>query len=108
MIDIRRMTAADLERVVALERATPEAPHWDRVIYASLLAQGAANVHYGAFVAMDGDDLAGFIVARLILEVCEVESVVVAETARRRGVGSALLDTVLRWAADGGARQVQL
>jgi len=108
MIDIRPMTAADLEQVVPLERATPEAPHWDRTIYVSLLAQDAANVRYGAFVAMDSDNLAGFIVARLILEVCEVESIVVAETARRKGVGSALLDAVLRWAADGGARRVQL
>ena len=101
------MALQDLDEVLALERSTAEAPHWDRVIYKRLLVD-ASGVRHGAFVAIHAEGLAGFIVARQVLEVCEVESIVVAVNARREGVGSALLDIVSSWAAAGRAERLQL
>jgi [ribosomal protein S18]-alanine N-acetyltransferase len=108
MIGIRLMSVQDLDQVLAVERSTLEAPHWDRSAYANLLLTDARGVRYGAFVAMDGSELAGFIVARQVLEVCEIESIAVAEGARRQGVGTVLLQETLRWAAAGGTERVQL
>lgn len=107
MTAIRAMALQDLDEVLALECSTPEAPHWDRVIYQRLLADGS-GVRHGAFVAIQEEGLAGFIVARQVLEVCEIESIVVAVDARREGLGSALLDTVSGWAAAGRAERLQL
>ena len=108
MTTVRPMAADDLDQVLALERSTPEAPHWDRAAYESLLLGETTGGAHGAFVAIDGADLAGFIVARQVLEVCEVESIVVAERVRQQGVGHALLGGAARWAVAGGARRIQL
>ena len=107
MTAIRAMALQDLDEVLALECSAPEAPHWDRVIYERLLADGS-GVRHGAFVAIPEERLAGFIIARQVLEICEIESIVVAVDARREGVGSAMLDTVSRWAAAGRAKRLQL
>ncbi len=107
MTAIRAMALEDLDEVLALECSTPEAPHWDRVVYERLLAD-ASGVRHGAFVAICDERLTGFIVARQILEVCEIESIAVAVNARREGVGSALLDTVSIWGAAARAERLQL
>jgi ribosomal-protein-alanine N-acetyltransferase len=108
MIDIRLMSVQDLDQVLAMEQSTPEAPHWDRAAYANLLLTDTRSVRYGAFVAMNGSELAGFVVARQVLEVCEIESIAVAVGARRQGVGTKLLQETLQWAAAGGAQRIQL
>jgi [ribosomal protein S18]-alanine N-acetyltransferase len=103
------MALQDLDQVLAMERSTPEAPHWDRAIYESaFLAETSGGLRRGAFVAMHGERLVGFSVVRQILEVCEIESIVVVKGARREGVGSALLEAVSRWAATGEAHKLQL
>ena len=108
MIAIRAMALQDLDEVLALECSTPEAPHWERGVYESALSADTSGVRHGTFVAIRDEALAGFIVARQVLEVCEIESIVVAVDARREGVGSALLDAISRWAAAGRAERLQL
>jgi len=108
MTSIRAMALQDLDQVVTLERSTPEAPHWDRSHYESALLDEAGSIRRGAFVSIHRERLTGFLVARQVLEVCEIESIVVAEGARREGVGSALLSAVSRWAATGGAQRLEL
>jgi len=108
MTAVRVMALQDLDQVLTLERSTPEAPHWDRALYEKALLAEGVGVGYGAFVAIQGEWLAGFIVLRQILEICEIESIVVASSVRRTGVGSALLDAVSRWAAAGSAQRLQL
>ena len=39
---------------------------------------------------------------------CELEFVLVRPPARRRGIGSALMETVLAWAGDLGAKEIWL
>lgn len=108
MTFIRAMALQDLDQVLTLERGTPEAPHWDRSVYESALLGEASCTRHGAFVSIHRERLTGFLVARQVLEVCEIESIVVAEGARREGVGSALLGAASRWAATGGARRLEL
>ncbi len=109
MTAIRAMALQDLDEVLALECSTPEAPHWERFIYERLLVDtDTSGVRHGAFVAIPDERLAGFIIARQVLEICEIESIVVAVDARREGVGSAMLEAISRWAAAGRAERLQL
>jgi len=108
MIAIRAMGAHDLDQVLALEGITPEAPHWDRAVYERLLVPDESGAGYIALAAFDDRALAGFIVARQILEVCEIESIAVAEGFRRMGVGRVLLDAVSRRAQALGTERIQL
>lgn len=108
MTAIRAMALRDLDQVLTLERSTSEAPHWDRTVYESVLLTETSGPRYGAFVAIHDEELAGFVVARQVLQVCEIESIVVALKARRAGLGSALLNAVSNWAAAGEAERLQL
>ena len=53
---IRRMTAADIDMVLALEEKTPEAPHWKRLEYERCLVSDSASVMRAAFVADAGGE----------------------------------------------------
>jgi [ribosomal protein S18]-alanine N-acetyltransferase len=110
---IRAALAGDVERVVALERTTAEAPHWPEGEYRRLIGpQGPeAAVRSCFFVAeVEGDleGLAGFAVGRVVSGVGELESVAVDVRARRRGVGRRLCDAVVEWCRDEGAVAVEL
>lgn len=104
------MRLEDIATVRALEGRTPEAPHWDHKVYEGFVhtADTAESVSRAAWVATEMAELAGFAVAKRILDVCELESIAVDERARRRGVGRRLLDAVIAWARSEGARRVQL
>ncbi|HEX3470437.1 MAG TPA: GNAT family N-acetyltransferase [Silvibacterium sp.] len=109
MIVIRTMTADDLDRVLSIETPTPEAPHWDRTAYESFLRPpDTEDVRHAAWVAMDAEQLKGFAAARLVFDVCELESILVVENARRKGLGKALISTVSNWALTHGAVKIEL
>lgn len=77
-------------------------------MYERLLVPDESSAGYIALAAFGDGALAGFIVARQILEVCEIESIAVAEGFRRVGVGRALLDAVSRRARALGTQRIQL
>jgi [ribosomal protein S18]-alanine N-acetyltransferase len=109
MIAIRAMTVEDLDGVLKLEMRTPEAPHWDRSTYERfLLTPDTSAVRHAAWVATDGQNLMGFAAARMVLDVYELESIVVGENARRKGIGWALLNVVSNWALAHGAVRMEL
>jgi [ribosomal protein S18]-alanine N-acetyltransferase len=104
MAELRAMAAGDLDAVVALAVESTGAPQWTRQIYEEAIGlEGSA-----ALVAMEGDVLAGFAIGVLVLDVCQIESIVVAEEFRRRGVGSALLAAVVAWLRERNGRRVEL
>jgi [ribosomal protein S18]-alanine N-acetyltransferase len=104
------MTADDLDAVVALERRSASAPHWDRSGYEAALYQKPLQKKESnaSFVAQQDDAVVGFVVARMVVDVCELESIVVARELRRQGVGAALLRATLAWAQEQTARRVEL
>ncbi|HEY0795202.1 MAG TPA: GNAT family N-acetyltransferase [Acidisarcina sp.] len=115
---IRRMTARDVEAVVALERATPEAPHWSRDDYESILATQPGPIGRAALIAESHGQLEGFAVMRHLQlpsspghsqQVhCELESIVVAANLRARGIGLQLMNAMLDLAASIGADRFEL
>src|SRR5579884_708763 len=95
---VRRMEGRDIDAVLKLERNVPEAPHWKRAAY-----EGRTG-----FVAESGGQLIGFAMGRLVADVCELESIVVAVEARGQGVGKALFRAVVEWAQSCNALRLEL
>ncbi len=109
MIDIRAMAVEDIDRILSLEARTPEAPHWDRAAFERFLVEpDTEDVRYAALVATHGRDLIGFAIARQVLDICELESIVIAENLRRMGIGKALLKAVTTWCLAHGAVRIEL
>ena len=104
---IGRPGAADLSAVVALERGTRHAPHWPEASYVRLLAAEGDPARWMA-AAWAGAELRGFAVMHLCGDEAEVESVAVDEGFRRRGIGRRLMQAVMDWSREQGARSIGL
>ncbi|HLU64156.1 MAG TPA: ribosomal protein S18-alanine N-acetyltransferase [Protaetiibacter sp.] len=91
---LRPATASDLEAILALERATFPADAWSR----ELLAAELTGEHRHYLVAVDEADAvlgyAGLLAPRGTGQ-ADVQTIAVAEHARRRGIGARLLDALL-------------
>ncbi|MBV8114180.1 MAG: GNAT family N-acetyltransferase [Silvibacterium sp.] len=109
MVDIRAMAAEDIGAILKLASETPEAPHWDRSAYEQIPSPDKEmRASRAAWVATNGRDLLGFTVVHLVAEVCELESIVVAKPAQRKGVGKSLLNAVTEWSLASGAQKLEL
>jgi ribosomal-protein-alanine N-acetyltransferase len=115
-VQVRPAVAADLTAIVALERATASAPHWPQATYEAIVSEQNAAGPRCLFVAEMGDALVGFAVGLMHPaaaghrgeRTAELESVVVAASARRAGIGRALCCAVLDWCRSSGATEVAL
>lgn len=109
---IRPMTPADLNAVLAIVAACPEAPRWQPAAYAPYFAAPNPPLLRTAFAAVSANEVLGFATATLLIAgdepLCELDSMAVHPSARRQGIGAALLRTVLDWAARNGARRLSL
>jgi ribosomal-protein-alanine N-acetyltransferase len=114
------MRAADLDQVLGLAAACPEAPQWTAANYASYLdANPKANpaLIRVAIVVAQADKIAGFAAATLRPDpepvnasqnICELDSIAVHPAARCQGVGAELLRAVLAWAVTHKATRLVL
>lgn len=106
---IRRIAAADIDAVLALEEKTPEAPHWNRREYERCLASSdSGSVMGAAFVANAAGEVVGFSVGKLVAGVCELESMAVACEVRGQGIGAMLVSAVTDWARANGGDRIEL
>jgi len=88
---VRPAPISDLNRIFEIERATPHCAHWPQSDYESALA--AASPRRLLLVVECDAQVEGFLVARscwfgILLRKWEIENLVVAETARRRGLAA--------------------
>ena len=110
-LEIRSAKLPDIEAIFTLERATPTAPHWPNSAYHAIIAAEIFSPRRCLLVAsVNGQPtLLGFAVGVVHpAGDSELESVAVAETLRRRGIGSALCAAVAEWCAKQGAREMLL
>ena len=107
----------DLVAVIALERATADAPHWADAEYARFTTlqpeeDASERLRRCLLVATTEQGIVGFAVSSAIgsASACEgeLESVVVAWHARRQGVARALCGALLAWCQSEGADTVSL
>jgi ribosomal-protein-alanine N-acetyltransferase len=78
---------------MALERASATAAHWTEQQYADLFIPEKQRL----LLVAEGspDEVLGFLVARHVDLEWELENIIVAPGARRRGIGKRLLDDLL-------------
>ena len=115
-IELRSAAASDLSAIIALERAADGAPHWPLATYEAILGEQLAAGQRCLIVAETDAALAGFAVGLMHRipatdredRVAELESVVVAPSARRSGIGRALCCAVLDWCRSNRATEVVL
>jgi ribosomal-protein-alanine N-acetyltransferase len=94
-IQIRRMTHADLDRVIAIAQSLTAAPHWPRSAYLSALDPQAAPPRIALVAELsDSSVIAGFAVASLIPPQAELESIAIAAELQRRGLAGQLFSTL--------------
>lgn len=104
---IRPAGPFDLELVAALHAASFEEA-WGVQAIAELLAMPGAFGLIAAEPSPEGPRPAGFVLARVAAEDCEILSIGIAPQMRRRGVARVLMDEATRLAAASGARRIFL
>jgi ribosomal-protein-alanine N-acetyltransferase len=91
---VRSLELRDIEDVLAIQAASPEIAQWNLWDY-DRVARGAMA---GWVAELDAGEMAGFLVARLVVRELEILNFAVRPAARRGGIGRALLGEALRWA----------
>ena len=98
----KRMTAADLDAIIAIEDAIYPHP-WTRGNFSDSLAAG-----YHCWIVECGGELAGYTVVMIAAGEAHLLNLSVAASWQRRGIGRELLAFVLKLARDFGARRILL
>ncbi|MGD0800932.1 MAG: ribosomal protein S18-alanine N-acetyltransferase [Terracidiphilus sp.] len=88
---IRRMTPADLDRVIEIAASLREAPRWPRAAYLAALSHEAAPPRIALVVEEpESNAVTGFAVASLLPPQAELESIAVSPALQRRGLARSL------------------
>jgi ribosomal-protein-alanine N-acetyltransferase len=117
VMTLRRAASADLPAIAAIERVSFSDP-WTLDALASTLAlrhirflvaeEIDPSARVGAAGGAGAAALLGYVVALITGDEGEIADLAVAPSARRRGVGGALLDRVVRDAAESGVGALYL
>ena len=107
-ISVGAATLQEVLPVMQLEREIATAPHWGEYVYRDIVNGAGGAVRRCLYVARRGNEAVGFAVARVFEGSGEIESLAVRETERRRGLGRRLLEAVLGWCGEQGARAIEL
>jgi [ribosomal protein S18]-alanine N-acetyltransferase len=91
-LKIRRIESRDIDAVVALQSSCPEIAQWTGGDY-----ERVARGEMMSWVAEDETGLAGFLVARELVQETEILNLAVRASERRGGTGSVLLKEALDW-----------
>ncbi len=104
-LTIRPATPADIPRLMELERHAATAAHWAEADYQRIFD---AMPPERLALVLEGAGIVAFVVARGVGAEWEIENVVVAGPARRRGLGGRLLGELLDRLRARGAQAVFL
>lgn len=100
---VRRLTAGDIDAVLAIQGRSPAASQWSRDGYAR-----AAAGEFGAWVAATGIHVGAFLVLRTAADEAEILNLAVEPESRRRGLAGALLGAALEAAHAAGVKRLFL
>jgi ribosomal-protein-alanine N-acetyltransferase len=105
-IKVREGSPADIPSMIALERDSAMAAHWREQDYVRIFTSDGPL--RGSLVLEENGTLTGFIVVGNVGSEWELENILVAETAKRRGLGTRLMFEFLGLARERGATSVFL
>jgi [ribosomal protein S18]-alanine N-acetyltransferase len=106
---IRPMTAADLDRVMAIAESLLDAPQWPRAAYLKALDPTSIPLRI-ALVATGptAAEVSGFAIASLLPPQAELESIAVAAASQRQGLGRRLFGALAHEVKRAGANELVL
>ncbi len=90
-MDLRRAVPDDVPKIASLESAAFSDPWSERDIFKTVCSEGGI-----CFVAVEGEDVIGYVFGRLIAPEGEIYRIAVREDKRRRGVGYRLLSYMMK------------
>ncbi|HXJ16970.1 MAG TPA: GNAT family N-acetyltransferase [Candidatus Polarisedimenticolia bacterium] len=102
-MNIRPVEDRDVNVILAIQSACPDIAQWVAGDYARAIAGEMAG-----WVAEEGSEVTGFLVARRLVGDIEILNFAVRPVARRRGVGASLLREALGWGGSFQARRAHL
>jgi [ribosomal protein S18]-alanine N-acetyltransferase len=108
---VRRAVAADLDRVMEIDRATVHVSHWSRAAYEKYEGESRdLFFHRCLLVAADGLNVIGFVAGSFLEgdDAALFENLAVDAEWRREGVAKALCTAFIDWARAEGAVDVNL
>jgi [ribosomal protein S18]-alanine N-acetyltransferase len=106
---IRRATPADIARIRDLEAQAATAAHWRESQYEALFAAaGPKRIALVATHESGNEPVVAFLISRCLGDEWEIENIVVHESERHAGVGTALVRGLAAEAAASGARSIIL
>jgi len=105
---LRPAQTSDVPAMMALQRRNPAVALWSQSQYEALFVTAARPQGSERFAWVVDDEpgansILGYLVARRVDAEWELENIVVSKTARRRGVGTRLLDELITHARAGHA-----
>lgn len=106
-VHFRSADRADRDSLVSLAEESPGAPRWTLTTWEQVLdsaTEGERNV----LIAVSEEGIVGFGVVGTAGDAAEIESLAVAETVRRQGIGCRLCEELMRWARMRGSRRAVL
>ena len=103
---VRGYEKRDIPAILTLERECAEAPQWGEAFWRNGFPGDAAL--RGVFVAEIDEQVCGYSVVAIAVDIGELQSVVVSSVARRSGVGLALCKRAMEWARKKRAVSIQL
>jgi ribosomal-protein-alanine N-acetyltransferase len=101
VIELRRLTLADLGVIERIERESYTTP-WSRAMFAGELAK-PSSISLGAFEA-ETDALVGYLITSRYVDAWHIMNVAVAVSRRRQGIATRLLDELFRLTGDDSRR----
>jgi [ribosomal protein S18]-alanine N-acetyltransferase len=116
---IRSATPADIPVMMALEKHSATAAHWSNAQYKEIVSSsggrrdacrtaGETPALRVALVVEDDSGVQGFTVAQVLGREWELENIVAADQAQRRGLGTRLLGELANLARGQGAQSIFL
>ena len=102
-VAIRAAVPADIAAILQIEAESPTAAHWPESAYREALRQLSRMV----LVAAGQEGTLGFLVVSTATVEWELENIAVMSSARRRGIGRALLIALIDRARTGGASEIR-
>ena len=103
MIRVRQAVAGDLEELLRIARLSATAAQWPDEQYQALFSESSYQSRLCLVVEQD-TRTCGFLIGRAVAEEWEIENIAILPEARRRGLGSRLLNEFLaRTENDAGA-----
>ncbi|WP_263351615.1 GNAT family N-acetyltransferase [Acidicapsa acidisoli] len=106
-LTIRSMVESDIDSVMMIASLLPTAPQWSRGAYETAISADGIPKRI-ALAAEYSGELKGFVIARFLYSLAEIETLGVDVSAQRNGIGTSLLVAALDELRLAGVDEVEL